>query len=210
MSLPSIVSYGAGAKTSTLVWDSDLTIPDGYAIESASGEVGIVGDVSVSGNISSEGVVTAGNTITSLNGDLVGINAVLSDKQLVIGKIVSDASVTLTQPPDYSSNRGYTSPDYPITDSIAGVCYIVPPITSVVDRDGSIITTFTIQAKLANGTYQNLSSITLDSKGTYTGSTEAAPTPIGTTALRYVTSSRGTATHTISNLSLSLTPIPMY
>lgn len=51
MSLPSIVSYGAAAKTSTLVWDSDLTIPDGYAIESASGEVGIVGDVSISGAI---------------------------------------------------------------------------------------------------------------------------------------------------------------
>ena len=54
MSLPSIVSYGAGAKTSTLVWDSDLTIPDGFAIESASGEVGIIGDVSISGAVSAE------------------------------------------------------------------------------------------------------------------------------------------------------------
>ena len=57
MSLPSIVSYGAGAKTSTLVWDSDLTIPDGYAIDSASGEVGIIGDMSVSGSISADDAV---------------------------------------------------------------------------------------------------------------------------------------------------------
>ena len=62
MSLPSIVSYGAAAKTSSLVWDGDLVIPDGYSIESASGEVGIVGDVSVSGNTN-----ISGNTI--INGD---------------------------------------------------------------------------------------------------------------------------------------------
>lgn len=54
MSLPSIVSYGAPAKTSTLVWDSDLVIPDGYAIESATGEVGIIGDVAISGAVSAE------------------------------------------------------------------------------------------------------------------------------------------------------------
>lgn len=65
MSLPSIVSYGAGAKTSTLVWDSDLTIPDGYAIESASGEVGIVGDVSVSGSLSAENTVQGAEEVTS-------------------------------------------------------------------------------------------------------------------------------------------------
>lgn len=58
MSLPSIVSYGAAAKTSTLVWDGDLVIPDGYAIESASGEVGIVGDVSISGGANIAGSIT--------------------------------------------------------------------------------------------------------------------------------------------------------
>ena len=59
MSLPSIVSYGAAAKTSTLVWDSDLTIPDGFAIESASGEVGIIGDVSISGALNSAKITGA-------------------------------------------------------------------------------------------------------------------------------------------------------
>ena len=43
MSLPSIVSYGAPAKTSSLVWDGDLVIPDGYSIESATGEVSVSG-----------------------------------------------------------------------------------------------------------------------------------------------------------------------
>lgn len=60
MSLPSIVSYGAAAKTSSLVWDGDLVIPDGYAIESASGEVGIDGDMSISGSLSG-GNITATN-----------------------------------------------------------------------------------------------------------------------------------------------------
>ena len=63
MSLPSIVSYGAAAKTSSLVWDGDLVIPDGYAIESASGEVGIVGDVSISGSVSSGGNVSADDAV---------------------------------------------------------------------------------------------------------------------------------------------------
>ena len=64
MSLPSIVSYGAAAKTSSLVWDGDLVIPDGYSIESASGDVGFVGDVSVSGSVSADGAISAGGGIT--------------------------------------------------------------------------------------------------------------------------------------------------
>lgn len=64
MSLPSIVSYGAAAKTSSLVWDGDLVIPDGFAIESASGEVGISGDVSISGSVSAGGSVSADDTVS--------------------------------------------------------------------------------------------------------------------------------------------------
>ena len=60
---PSFNSFGSNPSVSQLVWDTDLVIPDGKAIESASGEVGIVGDVSVSGNLSSDGAVIAGGNI---------------------------------------------------------------------------------------------------------------------------------------------------
>lgn len=49
---PSFNSFGSNPSVSQLVWDTDLVIPAGKSIESASGEVGIVGDVSVSGGLS--------------------------------------------------------------------------------------------------------------------------------------------------------------
>ena len=51
---PSFNSFGSNPSVSQLVWDTDLVIPDGKAIESASGEVGIIGDVSISGTVSAE------------------------------------------------------------------------------------------------------------------------------------------------------------
>lgn len=61
---PSLNSFGSNPSVSQLVWDTDLVIPDGKAIESASGEVGIIGDVSISGSLSSEGALTVGDSIT--------------------------------------------------------------------------------------------------------------------------------------------------
>lgn len=59
---PSFNSFGSNPSVSQLVWDTDLVIPAGKAIESASGEVGVVGDVSVSGSLS-------GGSITATNAD---------------------------------------------------------------------------------------------------------------------------------------------
>ena len=89
MSLPSIVSYGAAAKTSSLVWDGDLVIPDGYSIESASGEVAISGDVSVSGSVSADTEVntqllTASN-ITLAEHPLTLITHTVASKSIVVG-----------------------------------------------------------------------------------------------------------------------------
>lgn len=54
---PSLNSFGSNPSVSQLVWDSDLVIPKGKAIESASGKVGIVGDVSVTGSVSADDTV---------------------------------------------------------------------------------------------------------------------------------------------------------
>ena len=64
---PSLNSFGSNPSVSQLVWDTDLVIPDGKAIESASGEVGIIGDVSVSGSVSSGGNVSADDTVSAVN-----------------------------------------------------------------------------------------------------------------------------------------------
>lgn len=60
---PSFNSFGSTPSVSQLVWDSDLVIPAGKVIESAGGEVGIVGDVSISGSLNTEGAFTANDTI---------------------------------------------------------------------------------------------------------------------------------------------------
>lgn len=129
MSLPSIVSYGAAAKTSTLVWDSDLVIPDGYAIESASGEVGIVGDVSISGSLNTEGAFTANDTIqgdvqvsspllTTPNITLAGhalnvITQPVSSKPIVVGDntiaLVSSQDAKITGTATFHSNNSGTT-----------------------------------------------------------------------------------------------------
>ena len=48
---PSFNSFGSLPSVSQLVWDTDLIIPEGKVIESASGKVAIAGDVRISGNI---------------------------------------------------------------------------------------------------------------------------------------------------------------
>lgn len=215
MSLPSIVSYGAAAKTSTLVWDGDLVIPDGYAIESASGEVGIVGDVSISGNLITDGGISTDGTITggdiTATENLIGGNAIINEKPLILGERVGNGSVTFAQPPRGTAN--YTSPDYTITRK-AGVQYILPPLTFSYYYYGDVSMSITIQAKTADGTYTNISRIT----GNYGGSaTTTLTTPEGFikpeyTALRLVLSlgsSRCTCTIT-SDLTVSLTPQPIY
>ena len=214
MSLPSIVSYGAGAKTSTLVWDSDLTIPDGFAIESASGEVGIIGDVSISGsvsaggNLSADGSISGGGDITAAE-NLVGVNAVLSNKPLVIGKNVGDASVTLAQCPNPVKN--YTSPDFSITGTTENVQYIVPPITFRITSDYSETVTFRLQAKLGDGSYQTIASVGVPTR-TGIGSTDYGITPPNTTALRYTFNAQATPniTRIESGLSLNLSAAAVY
>ena len=216
MSLPSIVSYGAGAKTSTLVWDSDLTIPDGFAIESASGEVGIVGDVSISGNLSSEGAVSAGGAITSDSaisaaGNVAGDGVVISGKPLVVGENVGNANVTLTQMPDGVGN--FTSTDFSITNLTTNVQYIVPALHYNCSSNYIGRSTLSLQAKLSNGSYTTIASVAVQVRDGYSdGYTQIAVTPAGTTALRYTVSSTVTmdTTRITSDLALSLTPLPVY
>ena len=197
---PSFNSFGSNPSVSQLVWDTDLVIPDGKAIESASGEVGIVGDVSVSGNLSSEGTITSAQ-------NLVGVNVDLSGKQLVFGENVGNASVKLAQP---ACSQNYTSPDFAITNHFPYVQYVVPPVTYQWDSGYVGNATFNLQAKLNNGTYQTISSVTVRYGGT--GSTEAVISPAGMTALRYtITASTQVNASTItSDLTMSLTPLAVY
>ena len=203
---PSLNSFGSNPSVSQLVWDTDLVIPEGKAIESASGEVGIVGDVSISGSLNTEGAIT---TLTNLVGD----NAVISDKQLVVNTNSYNAIVTLTQVPT-SSDRSYTSPDFDITGVLEGVQYIVPPVTYTLDSNSyTTNTTFSIQAKMANGSYQTISSgdvYTNPGKGTIT--TQPGITPTGITAIRYTISTNGIFfTNSItSDLTLILSPLPVF
>ena len=62
---PSFNSFGSLPSVSQLLWDTDLIIPEGKAIESASGEVGIVGDVSVSGSLSADNTVEGVTKVSS-------------------------------------------------------------------------------------------------------------------------------------------------
>lgn len=216
MSLPSIVSYGAAAKTSTLVWDSDLTIPDGYAIESASGEVGIVGDVSVSGSLNTEGAVTAGGAITSdstitATGNVSGDGVLISGKPLVVGENVGNANVTLTQIPNGSTN--YTSSDFPINNLTANVQYIAPALHYNCSSNYSGTSTFSLQAKLSNGSYTTIASVAVRVNDGYSdGYTQIGVTPPDSIALRYTVSSNVTmnTTKITTDLNLSLTPLPVY
>lgn len=52
---PSFNSFGSTPSVSQLIWDSDLVIPAGKAIESASGEVMINSDGAIQGNITVSG-----------------------------------------------------------------------------------------------------------------------------------------------------------
>ena len=182
MSLPSIVSYGAAAKTSSLVWDGDLVIPDGYSIESASGEVAIAGDVSVSGSVA------------------------ISGKQLLIAQNVGNANVTLAQAPKYNAN--YTSPDFPITGRVTDVAYLVPSIEYYYDGTSIQKSTFTLQGKLTDGTYQDLSSVVISSRGA--GNTPPALAPANTLALRYKIKADFGHSQSVNTLNLTLTPVPVY
>lgn len=56
---------GNTVKVSQLEWDTNLVIPDGKAIESAGGEVGIVGDVSISGSLTAANTVQGAEEVTS-------------------------------------------------------------------------------------------------------------------------------------------------
>ena len=62
---PSFNSFGSLPSISQLLWDTDLIIPEGKAIESASGEVEISGDVSVSGSLSADNTVQGVEELTS-------------------------------------------------------------------------------------------------------------------------------------------------
>ena len=107
---PSFNSFGSNPSVSQLVWDTDLLIPDGKAIESASGEVGIIGDVSISGSLSAENtvhgveevssaLVTASN-ITLGEHPLTVITQPVSGKAIVQGdnpiSLVSIGGATIT------------------------------------------------------------------------------------------------------------------
>ena len=191
-----ITQIGGGGNTvkvSQLEWDTNLIIPDGKAIESASGEVGIIGDASISGNINTEGVI-------------------ISDKQLVIGKNVGNATVTLAQISSQTS-KTYTSPDFNITGLTENVQYLLPSITYSWCSRYYATSTFRIQAKLDDGTYVNVASISAyvqeDCSG---GSTTPTILPANTTALRYTISATANPTnHSVSpTTAISLIPIPVY
>ena len=117
MSLPSIVSYGAAAKTSSLVWDGDLVIPDGYSIESASGEVGIVGDVSVSGSLSAENTVQGGNEVTSA---LVTATNANITTPVLDGKNMINILVPLVTPVSVSSSAQNFTVNNPYNIPVSG------------------------------------------------------------------------------------------
>lgn len=126
---PSFNSFGSNPSVSHLVWDTDLVIPDGKAIESAGGNVGIVGDVSISGDAIVSGSVTADDTLsgdtevttqllTTPNITLAGhalnvITQAVSSKALTVG----DNTITLVSSQDakitgtatfHSNNMGTT------------------------------------------------------------------------------------------------------
>ena len=214
---PSLNSFGSNPSVSQLVWDTDLVIPDGYGIEAASGEVGIIGDVSVSGSVSSGGSVTTDGSVTaggavSSGGTLTGTNAVLSGKSLLFGEIPDNASVTLAQTPTRSGN--YTSSSFAITNLNANARYTVPGITFKYSLSSySATVTFTLQARLSDGTYQDISSVDVDvpASSSATGTTNTATLPWGATALRYkITSPYNGSPQITSTLNLTLTPIPVY
>lgn len=200
---PSFNSFGSNPSVSQLVWDTDLVIPAGKAIESASGEV----------VINSDGSITADGNITSLT-NLVGVNAVISGKQLLTLDNLGYVSVALSQIP--SENGNYTSDDFAITgaERIENAPYIAPPITFSIDTpETSGNCTFSLQAKLANGSYQTISSVTLNaSNGPISGTTQSGIIPPGATALRYElqTFIIFTSRKISSDLVLPLTPAPVY
>lgn len=200
---PSFNSFGSNPSVSQLVWDTDLVIPAGKAIESASGEVGIVGDVSISGALNTEGGISTDGNVTAAE-NLVGVNAVLSEKPLVFDEIVNTTSVTLEQLP--TSKTVYTSPDYTITGAADNVQYILPPITF--EMNGYL--TATIQSKRANGTYTTLAQ--LNSTGLETKTTSPTFLPLDCVAIRITRSSLGgsESMRITSDLTLSLTPQPIY
>ena len=200
---PSFNSFGSLPSISQLLWDTDLIIPEGKAIESANGEVAISGDVSITGNLSTEGGMSSGGNVTATE-NLVGVNAVLSDKPLVFGENVGNASVTLEQLPTDKSS--YTSPDYTITGAADNVQYILPPIS--VRASGSL--TFNIDGRHANGTYTTLAQ--LQFRGYATQTTPPTLLPIDCRAIRISRTSLGSSeSMTISSdLTLSLTPQPIY
>lgn len=178
-SLIAKIGGGNTVKVSQLEWDTNLVIPDGKAIESATGDVNITGNLLVSG------------------------------KKLVIGESVGNASVTLVNPT--SIRRNYTSPDFAITDLTEGVIYSVPALTYRISSNYYVTSYFTLQAKVGDS-YQNIASCSVyvrESAGS--ASTQAALTPYGATALRYVISSNADlSTARVENPSLSLTPLPVY
>lgn len=140
MSLPSIVSYGSGAKTSTLVWDSDLTIPDGYAIESASGEVGIIGDVSVSGTLSAENTVQGvqeveSALITATNANIT--TPMLNGKNMVNILIPLATPISTTSSAkSFTVNNPYSAP---VKGSISCTASSSNHVSNDVRLDGNIV-----------------------------------------------------------------------
>ena len=216
---PSLNSFGSTPSVSQLVWDTDLVIPDGKAIVSASGEVGIVGDVSISGNLATDGGISTDGTITGADitatENLVGLNAIINEKPLIIGELLGNGSVTLAQPP--TGVIRYTSPDYTITRR-ANTQYVLPALTFsyyYYITSGPKTVSIAIQAKSIDGTYTTISQI---SKGDLQGSTTITlTTPDGLikpeyTALRLVLSLGSTkdTCQITSNLTVSLTPYPIY
>lgn len=88
-SLVSKIGGGNTIKVSQLEWDTNLVIPNGKVIESASGDVGIVGDMSVSG------------TITAPNANIT--TPVLNNKKMVNILLPLQTPISVT-----SSARSFT------------------------------------------------------------------------------------------------------
>ena len=111
---PSFNSFGSLPSISQLLWDTDLIIPAGKAIESASGDVEIVGDVSVSGSVSAENTVqgveeVSSALITATNANIT--TPVLNGKNMVniLVPLVTPISVS-SSAKNFTVNNTYNLP----------------------------------------------------------------------------------------------------
>lgn len=137
---PSFNSFGSNPSVSQLVWDTDLVIPDGKAIESASGEVGIVGDVSISGSLAADNTVHGVEEVTSAL--ITATNANITTPTLN-GKNLVNILVPLTTPISVTSSAKSFTVNNPYNTNVSGTITSTGstsnPDTNFISMDGSVV-----------------------------------------------------------------------